>query len=137
MAEAFTRELIEDFLKEGPYAVVGASADRGKYGNKVLRAYLQNGKQVYPVNPKVEEVEGQRTYPDLSSLPETPRAVSIITPPKISEQVVVQAAAAGAEFVWMQPGAESDEAIRLANEKGLKVIADGSCALVAMGFREG
>ena len=137
MAEAKTRELIEDFLKKGPYAVVGASTDRGKYGNKVLRAYLQNDKKVYPINPKAQEVEGRKAYPDLSSLPETPRGVSIITPPKITEEVVLQAAEAGAEFVWMQPGAQSDEAVRRAKEKGLKVIADGSCALVAMGFREG
>ena len=84
---------IERFLSEGPWAVVGASEDRSKYGNKVLRAYLQAGKSpVYPVNPKATEIEGQTAYPDLASLPEEPRGISIITPPAVTESVVEEAA---------------------------------------------
>ena len=129
------REIIEDFLRQGPYAVVGASNDRAKYGNRVLRAYVHKGWKVYPVNPRESTVEGLQAYPDLKSLPETPRGVSIITPPKITERVVAEAADAGAKFVWMQPGAESPEAIRIARERGLEVIADGSCFLVETRFR--
>ena len=136
MAERSTRELIEEFLAEGPWAVVGASTDRNKYGNKVLRVYQQNDRKAYPVNPTADEVEGLKAYPDLASLPEPVRGVSIITPPAITERVVEQAADAGVAYVWMQPGAESEEAIRIAEERGLGVIADGSCALVAMGYRE-
>ena len=130
-------EIIQDFLSEGPYAVAGASTNREKYGNKVLRAYLQTGRTAYPINPRATEIEGVTCYPDLHSLPEPPRGVSIITPPKITEQVVVEAAKAGAKFVWMQPGAQSPEAVRLAKEAGLEVIADGSCLLVVAGYREG
>jgi predicted CoA-binding protein len=129
------RDIIEDFLKEGPYAVVGASNDRAKYGNRVLRAYVHKGWKVYPVNPRESTVEGLQAYPDLKSLPETPRGVSIITPPTVTERVVVEAAQAGAKLVWMQPGAESPEAIRIAREQGLDVIADGSCFLVETRFR--
>jgi len=124
------REIIADFLAEGPYAVVGASNDHAKYGNRVLRAYQRKGWTVYPVNPREPVIEGLTAYPDLKSLPETPRGVSIITPPAVTERVVREAADAGARFVWMQPGAESPEAIRLARERGLEVIADGSCFLV-------
>ena len=130
-----TREIIEDFLTSGPYAVVGASNDRAKYGNKVLRAYQSKGWKVYPVNPREKEVEGLEAYPNLASLPEKPRGVSIITPPPVTERVVVEAADAGARFVWMQPGAESPEAIRIAREHGLEVIGDGSCFLVETRFR--
>jgi len=129
------RDIIEDFLRQGPYAVVGASNDHAKYGNRVLRAYVHKGWKVYPVNPREATVEGLQAYPDLKSLPETPRGVSIITPPTVTERVVVEAADAGAKFVWMQPGAESPEAVRIARARGLEVIADGSCFLVETRFR--
>ncbi len=125
-----------DFLDEGPYAVVGASQDRSKYGNKVFRSYLQHDRKVYPVNPRAETIEGQMAYASLKDLPEVPRGISIITPPKVTEAVVAEAIEAGVRFVWMQPGAESDAAIAAATDAGLEVIADGSCLLVVQGFRD-
>ncbi|HED65126.1 MAG TPA: CoA-binding protein [Planctomycetes bacterium] len=131
------QERIEDFLSEGPFAVVGASTNREKYGNKVLRAYLQNHKEpLYAVHPSEESVEGVAAYPDLASLPEVPRAISIITPPAVTERVVAQAIEIGVRHIWMQPGAESEEAVRLAEEAGIDVIAGGPCALVALHYRE-
>ena len=131
------REIIADYLSSGPYAVVGASTNRAKFGNKVLRAYLQRGLEVFPINPRADTIEGQRAYPDLKSLPTRARGVSIITPPEITERVVADAADAGIAFVWMQPGAESPDAIRIARERGLEVIAGGSCFLVETRFKEG
>lgn len=129
-------EVISDFMSKGPYAVVGASSNREKYGNMVLRAYQQLGHEVYPVHPRADAVEGLTAYPSLGQLPVKVRGVSIITPPAITERVVEEAAAAGAEFVWMQPGAESREAIRKAEALGLKVIAQGPCYLVLAHFHE-
>ncbi|MEZ5965020.1 MAG: CoA-binding protein [Planctomycetota bacterium] len=127
---------IGEFLSGGPFAVVGASKDRTKYGNKVLRAYLQAGKPVYCVHPRETEIEGQTCYRSLADLPETPTGVSIITPPPITEQVVRDAHAKGATWVWMQPGAESPAAIAAAEGLGLRVIAGGPCVLVALRYRE-
>ena len=127
---------IEAFLTATSCAVVGASTDRSKYGNKVLRCYQQNGRKVYPVNPKAPDVEGLRAYPSLTALPEPVPAISVITPPAATEQVVHEAHAAGVKHVWMQPGAESDEAIRTAEALGMNVIAGGPCLLVVMGYRE-
>jgi predicted CoA-binding protein len=127
---------IQRFLTGKTFAVVGASRDRGKYGNKVLRVYQQHGSKVYPVNPHAEEVEGLECYPDLKSLPEKVDGVSIITPPEVTEKVIQQAADLGITNVWMQPGAESDQAIRLAEQAGMNVIAGGPCLLVVLGFRE-
>ena len=80
---------IETFLESGPWAVVGASRDRAKYGNKVLRCYLQDGRApLYAVNPRDEEIEGVPAFPDLERLPERPRAISIITPPHATESVI-------------------------------------------------
>lgn len=128
---------IESFLESGPYAVVGASTSREKYGNKVFRAYLQRGEEVYPVNPNATEVEGREAYPCVLDLPVKPRAISVITPPRITERIVENAARAGVHFVWMQPGAESDAAIDRATELGMEVIAGGPCFLVVAGYREG
>lgn len=127
---------IDAFLAHGPHAVVGASRDRTKYGNKVLRVYMQNQRPVYPVNPTADEVEGLTAYPDLASLPEPVHGLSIITPPDVTEQVVEQAADLGIEHVWMQPGAESEAAVAIAESRGLSVIAGGPCALVVMGYHE-
>lgn len=129
-------ERIEAFLASGPFAVVGASADRAKYGNKVLRCYQQHGKQVFPINPKAPEVEGLKAYPSLAALPVKVEAISVITPPAATEQVVRDAHAAGVKHVWMQPGAESDAAVRTAEALGLNVIAGGPCLLVVMGYSE-
>jgi predicted CoA-binding protein len=131
-----TDERIDAFLRSGPFAVVGASADRSKYGNKVLRCYLQHGHTAYPVNPRAPEVEGQRAYPSLAALPGPVPAISVITPPEVTEKVVREAHATGVRHVWMQPGAESDAAIRAAEELGMNVIGGGPCLLVVMGYRE-
>ncbi|HPS69031.1 MAG TPA: CoA-binding protein [Holophaga sp.] len=127
-------DVIQDYMTGGPYAVVGATSNRDKYGNMVLRAYQQLGHEVYPVNPRAGIIEGLKAYPDLASLPVKVRGVSIITPPSITERVVEEAAAAGAQFVWMQPGAESEKAVRTAESLGLKVIANGPCYLVLARF---
>lgn len=118
------------------FAVVGASLDREKYGNKVLRCYQQNDHRVVGVNPKATEVEGAPCFKDLASIDEPIHGVSIITPPAVTERVVEDAARLGIQHVWMQPGAESDEAIARAEELGLNVIAGGPCLLVVLGYRE-
>jgi predicted CoA-binding protein len=127
---------IDDFLAGEVYAVVGVSKDRAKYGNKVLRCYLQNGRKAYPVHPTETEIEGVACVKDLASLPEPVHGLSIITPPPVTERIVEQAAAAGIPRIWMQPGAESTLAVRRARELGLSTIAGGPCLLVALGFRE-
>jgi predicted CoA-binding protein len=124
------------FLDGEPFAVVGASTNRDKYGNKVLRAYLQQDRPVYPVNPRAEEIEGVPSYPSLADLPRKPHGVSVITPPKISKQVVEEAAQLGIQHVWMQPGAEFDDAVEFGAQRGVHVIAGDACVLVVMGYHE-
>lgn len=130
------QDRIDSFLDGGPHAVVGASQDRSKYGNKVLRAYLQHNRPVFPVNPRADTVEGLRAFSSLSDLPEPVHGVSIITPPRITGQVVQEAHECGIRHVWMQPGAESEEAVARAEELGLSVIAGDACILVVLGYHE-
>lgn len=127
---------IDDFLAGQVFAVVGASTNREKYGNKVLRCYLQNDLVAWPVHPRETEIEGVACAADLASLPEPVHGVSIITPPAVTEDIVKAAAEAGIKRVWMQPGAESNEAISMAKDLGLSVIAGGPCLLVALGYKD-
>lgn len=125
-------DLIQRFFDGGPFAVVGASNDRSKFGNRVFRAYLDAGLKAFPINPKADEIEGHTAYASLADLPQRVLGVSIITPPKVTERVVEEAAAASADIVWMQPGAESDLAIELAGDFALDAIAGGPCVLVEL-----
>ncbi len=131
-----SQEKIAAFFSWGPHAVVGASQDRDKYGNKVLRCYMQHQRRVFPVNPHAAQIEGLTAYAALDALPEPVHGLSITTPSYISETIVAQAVALGIGHVWMQPGAESPNATQRAEMAGLSVIADGSCILVVMGYSE-
>jgi len=130
------QEKIEQFLGGKRFAVVGASQDREKYGNKVLRVYQQNKRDVVPVNPKAEEIEGLKSYPDLASIPGRIDGISIITPPTVTERVVKEAIQSGIQNIWMQPGAESAAVVKAAEESGANVIAGGPCILVTLRYRE-
>jgi predicted CoA-binding protein len=130
------QDQIKQFLAGKRFAVVGASKDRAKYGNKVLRAYLQNNRDAIPVNPGADEIEGLTTYRDLASVPGNVDGVSIITPPNVTEKVVDQALQRGIKQIWMQPGAENSAAIESAEKAGANVIAGGPCLLVALRYRE-
>ena len=127
---------IKAFLGSGPFAVVGASPNREKYGNKVFRCYMQHNHEVYPVHPKATEVEGRPCFASLGDVPAAVKAISVITPPPMTEKIVEDAHAAKVEFIWMQPGAESDAAVARAEELGMTTIAGGPCLLVALGFRD-
>ena len=127
---------IDGFLNGSPHAVVGASQDRAKYGNKVLRAYMQRGRPVYPVNPTAAEIEGKAAFATLTAIPERVHGVSIVTPPAVTALIVEEAGRLGIKHIWIQPGAESDAAIARALELGMSVIGGDACVLVALGYRE-
>jgi predicted CoA-binding protein len=127
---------IQRFLTSPAYGVVGASPRRHKYGNKVLRCYQQNGRRAIPVNPREQLIEGATCVASVLDLPEDVKSISIITPPAVTERVVEEAIRNGIEHVWMQPGAESERAVEACEAAGINVIADGSCVLVVLGYRE-
>ncbi|MHB8764329.1 MAG: CoA-binding protein [Deferrisomatales bacterium] len=130
-------EQIRRFLASPAFGVVGASPDRAKYGNKVLRCYLQHGRRAIPVNPRHGAVEGVPAVASVGDLPPEVESLSIVTPPRVTEAVVAEAAARGIPNLWMQPGAESPAALEACRRHGLNAIADGSCVLVVLGYREG
>src|SRR4051812_15430980 len=105
---------IAKFLDGRPHAVIGASANREKYGNRVLRAYEQAGRPVIPVNPRDSLIEGMTTYPSLRAIPQAIHGISIVTPPSVTKMVVREAIDLGVRNIWIQPGAVDDEAVALA-----------------------
>jgi len=131
----FTDKLT-DFFKSNGFAVVGASDDRSKYGNKVLRAYLQHKMWVIPVNPKQDMIEGLKVIHHIKDLPKDITSISIITPSHITETIVIEAYHRGINHIWIQPGAESPQAIEKCKELGINVIAGGPCILVHLGFKD-
>ena len=123
---------IEQFLAAKTYAVGGASARTHKYGYKVFKALLAADRETYPLNPVTEKIDEHKAYPKIADLPVVPESLSIITPPEVTRQVVADAIAAGVKHIWMQPGAEDEQASASAREAGLSVIDDGSCVLVLL-----
>jgi predicted CoA-binding protein len=127
---------IKRFLRSPAFGVAGASRRRHKYGNKVLRCYQQAGRRAIAVNPRETEIEGAPCVASALELPDEVKSLSVITPPAVTERIVEQAITKGIENVWMQPGAESPAAIAACEAAGINVIADGSCLLVVLGYRE-
>jgi len=127
---------ITSFLNGDHFAVVGASTDRSKYGNKVVRTYLQNGLSVTPVNPKADEVEGIPAVASLADIEQPVHGISVITPPSVTEGVVREAIRLGIQHIWMQPGAENAAAVEAAEAAGINVLHSGPCLLVVLGFRD-
>jgi len=130
------RESIDRFFQSSVFGVVGASADRTKYGNRVLRAYQQKGLEAIPVNPKEATIEGIACVAAIAELPSTVKSISVITPPSVTERVVEEAIGKGIANIWMQPGAESAAAVEKCRSSNVNVIADGSCILVVLGYRD-
>jgi predicted CoA-binding protein len=131
-----TQDPVARFLESPAYGVVGASPRREKYGNKVLRCYQQNGRRAIPINPREQQIEGADCVASVLDLPDDVQSLSIITPPQVTERVVEQAIQKGIRHLWMQPGAESERAVSACRAAGINVIADGSCILVVLGYRE-
>jgi len=127
------REKIQQFLKSPAFAVVGASDDPSKFGHKVYMCYLRHNLKAHAVNPRLKEINGNPVFPTLGDLPEKVEAISVITPPAVTEKVVEDAIANGIKHIWMQPGAESDVAVDKAEKAGINVIHGGPCLLVELG----
>ena len=115
-------------------AILGASADRSKFGNKAVRAFLARGYTVYPVNPKGGEIEGQAAFISLAAIPPDVKLdrVSVYLPPAIGLKSLPEIAARKPGEVWLNPGSESDELVEAAEKQGLNVIQ--ACSIVAVGM---
>lgn len=114
--------LIKEFLSQKNFAVVGSFRNKTKYAYKILINLKQRGYEVYPVNPKLNEVENIKCYPTVLDIPTNIDVVVIVTPPQVTEQIVEQCFKKGINKIWLQPGAESEKAIEFCQRNNIKVI---------------
>ena len=112
-------------------AVIGASSNRNKFGNRAVRAFRQQGYTVVPVNPHEAEVEGLKAYASVLDVPMPIDMASLYVPPHIGQQVIAEIAQKGIAEVWLNPGAESDELIARARALHIQPIV--ACSMVAIG----
>ena len=120
-------------MSQPTVAIIGASADRSKYGNKSVRAHLAQGYQVFPVNPKGGEIEGLEVYKSLEEVPvQRLHRVSLYDPPAIGLELVEQIAEKGCDELWLNPGSESEQLSTKARQLGLEPIT--ACSIVDVGI---
>jgi uncharacterized protein len=112
-------------------AVIGASSDRNKFGNRALRAFQRQGYTVVPINPNEPEVEGVKTFASVLDVPGTIDMATIYVPPSIGERVIDEIARKGIAEVWLNPGAESDALIARAKALNIKPIL--ACSIIGIG----
>ena len=113
-------------------AILGASADRSKFGYKSVRAHQDHGFDVYPVNPKGGEIAGLTVYTSLSEVPvESLDRVSMYLPAAVGRRVLGEIVEKGCGEIWFNPGTEDAELLDEARQLGLNVIA--GCSIVALG----
>jgi uncharacterized protein len=114
-------------------AILGASADRSKFGNKSIRAHQQMGYTVYPVNPKGGEIEGFKVYRTLAEVPAGKLdRISVYLPPVIGLQALDEIAARGCVELWLNPGSDSPEVVEKARSLGLNVVQ--ACSIRDVGI---
>jgi len=116
------QNLIEEFFSQKTIAVVGSFRNESKFAYKILMHLKNKGYEVYPVNPNLKEVEGIKCYPSIIDLPLVVDLVDIVTPPKVTEEIVKQCLQKGIKRVWIQPGAESELAIKFCKDNNIKVV---------------
>lgn len=112
-------------------AIVGASSNRGKFGNKALRAFERQGYTVIPINPNESEVEGHKTYASVLDVPGTIDMATVYVPAHAGVKVVEELARKGVPDVWLNPGADDDDVVERARELGLKTIQ--ACSIIGIG----
>ncbi len=112
-------------------AVVGASSDRNKFGNKALRAFKAQGYTVIPINPNEREVEGIATYASVLEVPGPIDMATVYVQPDVAMRLLAEFEQKGIAEIWVNPGAESDELLTQARKRKLNVIA--ACSIIAIG----
>ena len=113
-------------------AIIGASSDPKKFGNKAVRAFVRQGWTVYPVNPRESHIEGMPAFKSIAEVPGRPDLVSVYLPPPVLLKELPAIAARGCDELWLNPGTASAEVLAAAEQLGLKVIQ--ACSILGVGL---
>ena len=112
-------------------AVIGASSNRSKFGNKALRAFEHKGYRVLAINPNEKEVEGYRTFASVLDVPDAIDMATVYVPADAGLGVMDDLAKKGVAEVWLNPGADDEAVVARAKALGLNVIQ--ACSIIAIG----
>lgn len=123
------QELIKEFMAQKRFAVVGATNNAKKYGHEIFKNLTKRGYEVYPVNPRLKELEGVKCYPSLADIPVKVDVVDFVVPPEVTEATLKECQRLGLDRIWLQPGSESEAAIAFCHENNLKVVHD-TCVML-------
>jgi predicted CoA-binding protein len=116
------QDLIKEFMAQKSFAIVGATDDTKKYGHQIFKNLKSRGYEVYPVNPRLKELEGTRCYPSLADIPAKVDVVDFVVPPEVTEAILKECKRLRLSRVWLQPGSENEAAIAFCHENNLKVV---------------
>lgn len=124
-------DTISTLLNEGDpvIAIVGATDNPEKYGNRIYRDLKGKGFRVYPVNPTKDTVDGDAAYADLGDVPETPDIVNFVVPPPRTLRILQRAKELGLTNVWIQPGAEDEDVMHYLADNDFDYLAN-ACIMV-------
>jgi len=122
-------KLVKEFLNQKRFAVVGSFRNEAKFAYKILVDLIKKEYEVFPVNPHMSEVEGRVCYKTISDIPYNVDVVNMVTPPLVTEGVLKECLQKGIKRVWLQPGAESQAAIKFCHDNDIKVI-HGICVML-------
>ena len=115
-------KLISDFLAQKRFVVAGSFRNESKYAYKILKMLKEKGYEVYPVHPSIEEVEGQHCYSSVRDVPCRVDVVNLVTPPLVTERILGECKERGIKKIWLQPGAENENAIKFCKDNDMEVI---------------
>jgi predicted CoA-binding protein len=124
-----SKTVVDDFVNQKSYAVVGVSRNGRKFGNTIFKELKKKGIKVFSVNPNMNEFEGEKCYPTLVDIPYTVDAVIINVPPTQAEKVVADAYSAGIKKVWLQQGSQSESAVEYCKEHNMDCVSN-ECILM-------
>ena len=117
-------------MSQKTIAIIGASADRSKFGNIAVRAFGRQGWKVFPVNPKEAQIENLPAFASIADVPVRPNLISVYLPPPVVLKVLPAIAARGCDELWLNPVTESAEVLAAAEKLGLNVIQ--ACSIVGI-----
>lgn len=116
------QDIIDEFLSQKRFAVVGATDNPEKYGNQIVKNLKSRGYEVYPVNPKLKEVEGLECFSSLADIPCEVDVIDFVVPPAATEEILKQCKELNLNRIWLQPGSESDIALDFCQYNDMKVV---------------
>jgi predicted CoA-binding protein len=127
------QEIAERTIRMKKWAVVGASPKPARYSHKIMQLLRERGFDVYPVRPGVSEIDGLKVYPSIAAIPEQIDVVDMVVNPEVGMKAMEEIRDAGIKYVWLQPGAESEDIHAFARENG--IVAIEACVLAVLAIK--